>query len=36
MIYHSDEYFAESTPTGWLVKALEPRVTNVYHTQAGK
>ena len=36
MICHSDEYFAESTPTGWLGKALEPRVTNVYHTQADK
>ena len=37
MICHSDnEYFAETTPTGWLGKALEPRVTDVYHYQADK
>ena len=36
MICHSDEYFAESTPTGWLGKALEPKVTSVYHTQVDK
>ena len=37
MICHSnDEYFAEITPTGWLGKALEPKATSVYHTQADK
>ena len=37
MICHSnDEYFAETTPTGWLGKALEPKVTSVYQYKEDK